>query len=178
MTSVRWIFLFFAINCLWLSICYGQSPKDIIENVKKSFSEINNDKLLQSVKLDNTSVIGQMTDGGNSLTGYFNGSTIRKIKVWVGLSFGIRQYEYYLKDNQVFFIYEREEDFRYDNKTGQILYTHPKLGFEGRYYLNEGKIIDVKINGKKRFGEKPIISSLKDIKVNVKRYTKALQADL
>ncbi|MDB5155731.1 MAG: hypothetical protein JWR50_438 [Mucilaginibacter sp.] len=178
MISIRQFFLFVIIIPLSGPVCYGQLKKDIIEYIRHSYTEINKDKLYNIVKLENTAALGPVTDEGNSLTGYFNSSTIRKIKVWVGLSFGIRQYEYYLKDNQVFFIYEREEDFQYDSKTGEMLHYKPKLAFEGRYYLNEEKIVKIKINGKKRFGERPVIYSLKDVLSNIKRYIKTLQVNL
>ncbi len=170
--------LFISFSLLVFSITsYGQSKDEIIKDIRSSFQQINNDKSLKIIKLKNDEFQRQTTDGGESLTGYFKGDTICKMIVSIGLSFGERQFEYYLENGQLFFIYEKEADFSADN-SGTLNFKKLDLAFEGRYYINEGKVIEVKIKGQKRFDEKPIIDSLNNVLWDVKFYKKILKSHL
>jgi len=153
---------------------YGQKRDSIIRDIQESFRKINNDRTLKIIKLENEEFLPQATDGGCSLTGYFKGDTVYKMKVWIGLSYGIKQFEYYFKNGNLFFIYEKEEDFPYDEKEGTLVYTKVKLAFEGRYYLNRGKIIDVKKRGEKRL-DANYSAFLKDLIAESKSYEKLLR---
>ena len=51
-------------------------------------------------------------DGGGQLTGIFENDQLIKIVEWTGPSFGIIITEYYLKDNSIFFAYEKENKFK------------------------------------------------------------------
>jgi len=176
MKTLHELFIAFILSAFSM-VGYGQSKDAIIKDIKNSFQQINNDKSLKVVKLENEEFLQNMTDGGGSLTGYFKNDTLCKISVWAGLSFGIRQYEYYLKNGRLFFIYEKEEDFA-ATSSGTLDYKKLDLAFEGRYYMNEGKVIDIKVKGQKRFGEKPIINSLNNIQSDIKTYTKLLKSRL
>src|SRR5476651_1069070 len=100
------------------SISYGQSKGEIIRAIKDDFKKINQDKGLKVIKYeDNT---GERTDGGSEITGYFKGDTLYKIKSWIGFSFGVRQSEYYFKKGRLFFVYDEEKDFPWDNPKGVL----------------------------------------------------------
>jgi hypothetical protein len=138
---------------LTISIGYGQKKDFVVKNIRRLYKQINSDSTLKTVKFENEEFLHQMTDGGGSLTGFFKDYKICKIHVWLGLSFGVRQYYYYFKNNgQLFFTYETEEDYPHNNDTGSLDYTKLNLAFEGKYYFDEGKIIAVKNKGQRRYG--------------------------
>jgi LEA14-like dessication related protein len=59
-----------------ISSCHGQTKNSMINQIKESFVQINNDKTLKTIKLDNEDFTDQATDGGSSLTGFVRGDTI------------------------------------------------------------------------------------------------------
>ncbi|HMC86223.1 MAG TPA: hypothetical protein VKI61_11885, partial [Chitinophagaceae bacterium] len=100
--------IFFALTLAYCSVTYGQTKEDLVKNIRQSFQKINNDTTLTIVKLQNEDIPGETTDGGEQLTGFFNGDSICKINDWIGLSFGVKQYEYYFTNGQLIFVYETE----------------------------------------------------------------------
>lgn len=176
MKWIKWPVSFF-IFLSFLSICYSQPNDTKIENIRQLFIDINNDKSFHIVKLENDEFLEEMPDGGGSLTGYFKGDTIYKMALWIGLSFGIRQYEYYFKNEQPFFIYETEDDFLI-NSSGEMDQTKLKRGFEGRYYLDGRRVLEIKNHGEKRFEEKPSKHYIVDLIAGSKSYIKVLQIRL
>jgi hypothetical protein len=158
-----------------ISIGYGQKKDSILKNIRILYKQINSDSTLKTVKLENEEFLHQMTDGGSSLTGFFKDNKICEIHVWLGLSFGVRQFYYYLKNNgQLFFIYETEEDYLRNNDTGSLDYTKLNLAFKGRYYFDEGKIIDVKNKGQRRYD--PPSDFIKDVVSDGKSYAILLKS--
>jgi hypothetical protein len=145
--------IFFALTLAYCSVTYGQTKEDLVKNIRQSFQKINNDTTLTIVKLQNEDIPGETTDGGEQLTGFFNGDSICKINDWIGLSFGVKQYEYYFTNGQLIFVYETEKGFHANDSLGSIDQTKLDLIFEGRYYLDKDKLIDRKIKGQKRFEE-------------------------
>ena len=177
MATVRWLILvfFFLFSA---SACSAQTKDTIINNIRQLFQAINNDRSLHKVELENDEFLKEETlDGGGSLTGYFKNDTIYKMVVWMGLSFGIRQYEYYFKYERLFFIYETEDDFLI-NSSGEMDQTKLKRGFEGRYYLDGGSAFEIKNHGEKRFEEKPSKHYVEDLIAGSKPYVKLLQIRL
>jgi len=115
---------------------HGKEKDSVIKNIKNLYKQINSGSTLKTVKLENKQFLPQMTDGGGFLTGYFKGEQLLKIHVWVGLSYGVRQLEYYFNNNgQLFFVYETEEDYPDKNNNGSLDYTKLYLAFEGRCYF-------------------------------------------
>jgi len=156
---------------------HGQEKDSVIKNIRKLYKRINTDGALKTVKLENEEFLPQITDGGGSLTGYFKGKQLLKIHVWVGLSYGVRQFEYYFDDNgYLCFVYETEEDCPDKNNTGSLDYTKLNLAFEGRYYLDRGVEIEMKTNGKRRFNPPP--ESVKSLSTDIKSYTNLLTSQL
>ena len=103
--------------------------------------------------LTNEQFLGHMTEGGGELTGYFKTGQIKKIVERIGLSYCVRTFEYYFWDGQLIFVYAKEEDFPYIDSTGTLDYTKLELAFEGRYYFDNGKIIETKMTGQKRVAD-------------------------
>ena len=157
-------------------------PKDtIIKHIRASFQKINGDLTLKKVELDNDEFIsdttGEIPDNGCSLTGYYKKGTIYKMTAWIGISYCLRQYDYYLDNGRPFFIYETEKDFAHDS-AGVL--NHNKLvpAFEGRYYLDNGKVIDMKLKGKKLMDQSPSAKSVLGLAADSKDYLKLIAARL
>jgi hypothetical protein len=78
---------------------------------------------------------------------------IKKIYQWVGLSHGNEITEYYFKDGQLTFAYQKFISFSYNEKKGEMDYNKIKTTFEGRYYYNHKKLINSIFSGHNRSGE-------------------------
>lgn len=161
-----------------VSTCCGQSKENIIKDIRASFQKTDHDHTLKKVALENEEFIPRMTDGGSSLTGYFKGDTIYKIHEWVGLSVCVRQYHYYFSKNKLIFIYETEEDFPADDKTGTLDQSKLIPAFEGRYYLKDGRVVKIKTKGAKRMDKLPTPKYVKGLIPDVSSYTKLLRSRL
>jgi hypothetical protein len=155
----------------------GQTKEAIISNIRESFQKINTDQGLKTVELEGEEFLpDEAPDGGCSLKGYFKGDTLCKMHVWVGISYCVRQYDYYLKNGMPFFIYETEQDYPVDTVKETMDHTKLTLVFEGRYYLDKRKVIDIKIKGRKRMDEAPSAASINELVSDVGPYSKLLQA--
>jgi hypothetical protein len=162
------------------SACTGhaQNKDSIIKSIRQTFQQINNDKTLNAVELENEDFMDEMTDGGGSLKGYFKGDTICKIHLWIGLSFGVRQFDYYFDHGKLCFVYESEEDFPYDEKKGTLNPEKLVPAFEGRYYIHSGKLIEVKAKGRQRAKNEDESASLKQFNTDAESYSGVLRKHL
>jgi hypothetical protein len=171
-------YIFFILSLASCAVSYGQAKEDVIKNIRQTFEQINNDKTLTVVKIQNEDIPGEKTDAGEELTGYFKRDSIRKIYSWVGLSYGVKQYEYYFSDGQLVFVYETEKGFHANDSLGTMDQTKLDLLFEGRYYLDKGKLIDRKTKGQKRFGDDDSATFVRDMIARSKSLTKLLRSRL
>ena len=136
---------FFAL--LTLTAGYGQGKEDknyALLKIKKTFQEINGYKYYKTVTIDNSEdFLGQITDNGGSLTGYYKGDSLKKVVEWVGLSNKVIQNEYYYETDKLIFVYSTESLYRYYYSTKSIDYAKLDNVFKGRYYFLNGKLIHV-----------------------------------
>jgi hypothetical protein len=116
-----------------------------IKYIRNVYKEINSQKDLQQVKLEDEEIAEEMLDGGASLTGYFKDKKLLKIVQWIGPSYGAIQIEYYFNKNSLIFAYVTEKHFRVIGDS----VDHGKLDvtFEGRYYYNKDKLISKTAKG-------------------------------
>jgi len=137
---------------------YGQTKDEIINNIRTDFQSINRDTTLKKILVEDEDFMEQATDGGGELTGYFKNKSLVKIVEWIGLSFGNRTREFYLKENKLFFVYEK---FQFFLETDSGL-NHEKFGSwcEARYYFNNEKLISKKITGKYKIADAPSAAEL------------------
>jgi hypothetical protein len=177
MWSIKVSFLILLSGFLFLG-CYRQSEDSVIKNITREVQTINNNKSLKAVKLENEGFLEETLDNGSSLTGFYKGDTIYKMNVWIGLSYCIRQYYYYFNDRQIIFIYETEDDFPDDPKTGELNYSIITRTFEGKYYLNNGKIVNMTIKGKKRLDNMPSTKFISGLETDANSYIKLLKPHL
>jgi hypothetical protein len=116
------------------------------------FQNINSDKTLKKIDIENDKLSGidpnyRPTDNGQVLTGYFKDNKLVKVTYSLGLSFCIKTFDFYLEDQNVIFIYERQQNFVLDEKTSSLDYTKLKTAFDGRYYIHENKLIRKTVKG-------------------------------
>jgi len=149
----------------------------LIKKIQEKIQLIDLEKSYQLKTLNNEKFFGQMTDGGGQLIGYFKDGKIYKIIERLGLSYGVKTYEYYFFNGQLISVNEKEEDFPDINNTGTLDYTKVEMAFQGYYYFDNEKLINSKTTGQKRFSEndKTDIEAflLKIAKENVDLLTKA-----
>lgn len=136
-----------------LTTAQGQTKDATVRDIGEKFRRINSDSGYLIKTLENEQFLEHMTDGGGILTGYFKNGQIKKITERVGLSYCIKTFEFYFWDGQLIFVYEKEEDFPYIEATGSLDLTKLELAFEGRYYFDNGKLIETKMKGKKRIAD-------------------------
>jgi hypothetical protein len=95
--------------------------------------------------------MNKMTDGGGSLTGYYQNSQLVKAVRWTGYSGGVEIVEFYFKNNELIFVYEQYSAFLYDDKKGMLRTDSLEKNFEGRYYFSGKKMTDHITLGHNRF---------------------------
>lgn len=135
-----------------VSVSFGQTKTDKINSIRSSFQKINTDTGLEKFDLDGEDFLEEPPDGGASLTGYFKNHVLVKISEWIGLSYGIKQLDYYFENQKPIFIYIVEKQFKYNDSTGSFDYAKTEAKFEGRYYFDNEKLFDKKTKGTPIFG--------------------------
>jgi hypothetical protein len=172
-TILAFTFMFFCI-----SGCHTQTKEDQIRQIRISYLKINNDRSLKTIKLENEDFLpDEAPDGGCSLTGYYKNDTLYKMSAWIGISYCVRQYDFYLNNGKPVFIFETERDFP-EKADGTLDYNTLKPAFEGRYYLDDEKVIDIKLKGEKRSDEKPTSAYVKGLVTEAASYKKLLYQHL
>jgi len=123
---------------------YGQSNTNktaTIQQTRQVFKQINEYKNYKIVTIENGyEFLGEATDGGGELKGFYRGDSLKKIIEWVGLSNRIVQTEYYFDKEKLVFVYSAERRFNEQSNIANEMTT--TLVFEGRYYFTNSKLID------------------------------------
>ncbi|MBE9662251.1 hypothetical protein [Mucilaginibacter myungsuensis] len=127
--------------------------------------------------MENEEISGPATNGGQELVGYFEGSKIGKIKVWVGLSNRVLQQEYYLKNDKLFFVYIKEERYAANDTTVDLDHTKLIPSSERRYYLDNEKIVELMSKGKGVYGNNST-ETFSELKEGVLDHIKTLRSQL
>ena len=141
-----------------INTSFGQLPEKI-KSIQKLVEIINNDTGYTIKALSNDYFIdkkNESTDGGQELKGYYKGKKLKKIIYSVGISVCMRTYEYYLSDSNLIFVFEKEFDYpEIKDSSGEYVLDYSKTvpAFEGRYYFNNGKIIQFKNKGHERLSD-------------------------
>jgi hypothetical protein len=142
---------------LFTTFSFGQKSEKI-KVIRKIVQSINIDSGFTIKKLDNEYFVNkkkEVTDGGQELTGYFKNGKIIKIVYSLGLSYGINTYEYYFSENQLIFVFHKQDSYlQVKDSFGEFTgfdYTKLKTEFEGRYYFEQSKIFETKNKGVELF---------------------------
>ncbi len=144
----------------------SQDKADIIKDIRQEYQRINSISSFHIVKLDAEDFAEETPDGGAELKAYYKKDSLLKITEWIGLSFGNRSREYYFKNNQLFFVFEKFDSF-VETKDG-LDHTKTKNSFQGRYYYSNNKLIQTTISGKKPMDDQPVSGILTDAENNSK----------
>ena len=94
------------------SITFGQDFQERHPELSE-FVETINSRLptYETISLENEEFIENMTDGGGILKGYFLGNEIQKIVIWVGVSNGKYEFDYYFRNSKLFYMVESFKQF-------------------------------------------------------------------
>jgi hypothetical protein len=131
---------------LTLTTTFGQGKENktyALSKIKKLYQQINGYKNYKTVTIENSEeFIGETTDNGGSLKGYYKGDSLKKIIEWVGLSNRVVQNEYYFNKGELVFVYSTEKKYRFNESTQSFDYSKLDNAFNGRYYFDKEKLID------------------------------------
>ncbi|MEQ9230409.1 MAG: hypothetical protein RIF46_06975, partial [Cyclobacteriaceae bacterium] len=87
----------------------GQDFYDIHPEIRGYVAELDSSiRNFERVQLENEEFLIEMTDGGGSLTGYFENGVIKKIAIWVGLSNATASRIFYFKNGNLYFVEEEK----------------------------------------------------------------------
>lgn len=149
----QWFLLVFAFAFLTPGSVFAQNKEErtrVLLQIRQTFQKINSQTDYQLVKLDDAEIIlGQATDGGASLTGYFKGDTLCKVIEWVGLSSGVIQNEYYIDRGALVFVHSNEKRFAFNDSLQTMDNTKLVSAFSGRYYFQNNAFYEVVLSNKK-----------------------------
>ena len=151
---------------------FSQKKGESILRIRQDFRTINTDSTLKVIVMDAEDFLENAPDGGGELRGFYKKGNLVKVTVWIGLSLGNSVREFYLKDGEVFFVYEKFDSFV---QTGEVPdKSRVVTSFEGRYYILKNKIIEEKLSGKIPLDKTRATISL--LKEDVEEYRMKLSA--
>jgi len=135
-----------------------QNEDIVIESIQKKVKSIDDEKDYQVKTLDNEWFVARniVRDNGVIIDGYVKDGQISKITEKIGLSYGVRIYEYYLVDKKLIYVNEKEDYYPYDNDSSTFNYAKLESGFEAHHYFHENKLVQTKISGEKKFPENDV----------------------
>ena len=150
MTTKKLISLI-SFTVLALSTIHGQNDDNTVLKIRKVYQKINSYKNYKIVTIDNSEdFLGEATDNGGTLKGYYKDDTLQKIVEWIGLSNRVIENEYYFDNNKLVFVYATESNYHVNDSTQSLDYTKLDKSFEGRYYFDNEKLIDAVLSDKGR----------------------------
>ena len=139
------------------TLLFGQTTEKIAV-VRKKVEVINTEKSYQIKKLDNdyfVSVKNEATDGGQELSGYYKNGKLKKIVYRVGLSYGKKTSEYFFSDDELIFVFEKQDQFAdikdQSNQVTGLDHTKLESVYTGRFYFENSKLFSIKQTGKEIF---------------------------
>lgn len=150
--QVRSFLTFLALFALVFYSLPASAQTDAIQDIRTKFATINQMEFQEVLALKNEQFLAQIPDGGGQLTAYFQDGQMYKLVEWIGLSMGQRVTEYYFWEGDLFFVFQLEKRFGFDEEAGAIDYDQLEEVFAGRYYLGEGQIIKVLQKGQQQMG--------------------------
>jgi hypothetical protein len=142
---IRFLFIFCILFFAALSASFAQTAGPEFTSIRHTCNQIQADSNLEKLVLDAVDFLEQTPDGGASLTGYFSKNTLVKISSWIGVSYGIRQMDFYYNSTGLIFCFVTERHFKETKSGMDHSITEPALN--GRFYFRNEKLIGKKITG-------------------------------
>jgi hypothetical protein len=132
------------------------------------------EKNYQVKKLDNSYFVsrGEVTDGGQELTGYFKNGQIQKIAYNVGLSLGLQKYEYYFDRGELVYVSAEEDDYPSTNEG--LDYEKTELAFSAEYFFQHGKLLQTDAKGTGRYLSASATNAGNALRAAAERYIELL----
>ncbi|HHG83698.1 MAG TPA: hypothetical protein ENJ82_03025 [Bacteroidetes bacterium] len=128
------------LSALALSLnAHAQASSQDIEEIREQFKWINAQKDFERVYFDNDEFIDELPSEGCGMEAYYKDGEVYKI---VEECFGSTQLyttEYYLKNEQLIFVYSQESEFVRIPGTGEE--SEAEVYYENRVYYKDGEII-------------------------------------
>lgn len=131
---------------------------------------VNNLKDTTMVIINNEKFTEQAYDGGSKLIGVFYNNKLVKISSWFGLSYGINSCDYYLKNEELYFVKESFQGYKYNSEKSEYNYSDYDIYANGIYLFKNKILIDTESLGHWRFEddtidpEKELISEFREYK--------------
>ena len=132
---------------------YAQLPKQVkqIDSICKA---IDKDVTLKKKIYEQEEFMENVTDNGGKLTVYHKNNVVYKIIEWVGLSGYVVINSYYFQAGKLIFVRDEENMYERNPITGETTGKFSKDNrFVGRYYFNNGKLVNEESLGHNRFEE-------------------------
>ncbi|MEO7210541.1 MAG: hypothetical protein ABIY35_06330 [Chitinophagaceae bacterium] len=155
---------------LFCSQTFAQADSIVIKKIRKTVEQINKDCGYTIKILDNEEFMGQITDGGGQVTGYFKKGQLVKIDEFIGLSSCVNTTTYYLKDNKLIFVYTQGKEFQYVDSIATFNSSIQTVTMECRFYFENDKMIESIFKGATRCGGPPLDSWAKNYLDDTTRY--------
>lgn len=136
------------------TLLFGQTAEKIAA-VRKKVEIINTENHYQIKKLDNhyfVNIKNEATDGGQELSGYYKSGKLKKIVYSVGLSYGMKTYEYFFSDDELIFVFEKHYKFTdikdQRNQVNGLNNTKLESVYTARFYFEKSELFSIKQIGK------------------------------
>jgi len=127
----------------------AKMDSNIVRIEKAKLIDLNN--TYEKRILTNEEFLDNMTDGGGELKGYYSKGQLKKISLWVGLSYGRSIFDYYFDNGKLIYIHETFKQFEYVDSIGSFDYSKTEQTFRGRYYFMNDVLYDYETTGHNRF---------------------------
>ncbi len=130
--------LLLIISLLLFQGLYSQNIENSIQEIRKHFKWINNQKL-EKFSLENEEFTDDIASEGSGLDIYFKNDTTYKLVQSDITSTNVFTTEYYVYNDKLFFVFYKEEAFTRNPNTFEI--DGSKVDFEERTYFDKDSII-------------------------------------
>jgi hypothetical protein len=155
--SLKNVSFYIRIACVLGALCFSAGaasadtaplsnrPPQVIhaENSRQS-----TDKNLKSFRKVEKELV-TMTDGGGSLTAYYDKANLIKVQSWIGLSNKNVIDDFYYRNGALLLVVETEWRFIWDKQRETMNLTRTERASRNRYYFNAGQLSFVRKSGSK-----------------------------
>jgi hypothetical protein len=131
-------------------ISVAQTKEQKIAAISKRTIALDNDTSLKTFQLNGKEFLKQADEATGSLTGYFEGNSLRKIDEELFFSYGGQRFISTFYNGILDYAYAEEWHFPIDS-VGNTDYRAVKVVYQKLYYFDEDKALDSAITGSPNF---------------------------
>lgn len=118
---------------------FSQTLEQNIQEIRKQFNWINNQKDFEKIYLENEEFTDQVPSEGASLECFYKNQILYKVNEMYAVSNAVYTNSYYLKNNKLIFVYRTEKSYTPSEDHSEKIKL--KTDYEERVYYKKGKII-------------------------------------